>query len=398
MTHLPRRAAFYNAVADALPEKKHTALITVKIGQLRETNQTFGFDAGDAVLCRVAETIEALVNEDEMVGRVGGCRFSALLSSDDFAKRAQTIIEQLTNDDHASDAFAIDVNVGIVPILDDLSLHQLVMLGDEASLQARNAGGNMMVELTEEAVHTMLATHSLQSTAIVKSRFEADRFVLLKQIILSPDGKDEFGHEVFIQPPEVNRRQIDRHEFFRHVSRLRLRSQIDQWILNRASALNAKGRCIISVTAPRADNENYFELAETIVKNRSKSGGSLAFQIDEKAFTSTPHAKRFAKLAREIGAEVIIDEFTGQRLDFSELRKIPAFAVKLDAKFLRSIHTHAEARAMMSAVCELANAAGLKTIAKEVDRFRWVKPLREIGVDFLQGDAVGSSASASHFG
>ena len=56
------------------------SLIYFDLNRLKQTNDTFGHAAGDAVLAHFAEVLTAHVRESDCVGRLGGDEFGVLLS------------------------------------------------------------------------------------------------------------------------------------------------------------------------------------------------------------------------------------------------------------------------------------------------------------------------------
>lgn len=74
------------------------ALIYFDLNHLKQTNDTFGHAAGDAVLTHFAEVLQAHVRDNDCVGRLGGDEFGVLLSHADqerALKKADSLAEAL---------------------------------------------------------------------------------------------------------------------------------------------------------------------------------------------------------------------------------------------------------------------------------------------------------------
>lgn len=81
---LNRRA--FTALVDRYLDRMETqdataqgALLIIDVDHFKVINDTFGHDAGDNALIRIAETIRSSVREYDAVGRLGGEEFSVLL-------------------------------------------------------------------------------------------------------------------------------------------------------------------------------------------------------------------------------------------------------------------------------------------------------------------------------
>ncbi len=75
-----------------------TSLIYFDLNHLKQTNDTYGHAAGDAVLAHFAEVLTAHVRESDCVGRLGGDEFGVLLShanQDQALKKADALAKKL---------------------------------------------------------------------------------------------------------------------------------------------------------------------------------------------------------------------------------------------------------------------------------------------------------------
>jgi diguanylate cyclase (GGDEF)-like protein len=92
VTHLHNRARFErDLVAHG---DSALAILSIDVDRLKVTNDTYGHEAGDAVLEHAGEALEKLVNERGEVARTGADEFAVLLPGDDAAS-AVALAEEL---------------------------------------------------------------------------------------------------------------------------------------------------------------------------------------------------------------------------------------------------------------------------------------------------------------
>ena len=100
LTGLLNRRGFETQMAFALALARRSGrplgLITVDVDHFKRVNDTYGHEAGDEVLRRLARTLEVRLRTSDVVARLGGEEFVALLPDTDLAG-AQAIAEALVN-------------------------------------------------------------------------------------------------------------------------------------------------------------------------------------------------------------------------------------------------------------------------------------------------------------
>ncbi|HYM00084.1 MAG TPA: diguanylate cyclase [Blastocatellia bacterium] len=84
LTGLPNRRAtlmrFQDELARASRHKQEFAMVVIDIDHFKHVNDTYGHQAGDAILAHVASLLEAGKRSEDLLGRIGGEEFVLLLS------------------------------------------------------------------------------------------------------------------------------------------------------------------------------------------------------------------------------------------------------------------------------------------------------------------------------
>ncbi len=95
LTGLPNRAAFEKKIADLLSEKEIFYLLLLDLNKLKQINDTYGHQAGDYAIQRVANIIKGVVPSKYHVARLGGDEFVLLFNVDESEQIVKEIRSQL---------------------------------------------------------------------------------------------------------------------------------------------------------------------------------------------------------------------------------------------------------------------------------------------------------------
>jgi diguanylate cyclase (GGDEF)-like protein len=138
------------AAALARRSGRPLALVMVDVDHFKRVNDSFGHDAGDEVLKRLAQTLQQRLRDSDVTARLGGEEFVAMLPDTDL-KGALAISQQLLE----TVAAQIDDTVGRVTISAGVAIfrgdgddtHDLLRRADEALYEAKGQGRNRVCSL-----------------------------------------------------------------------------------------------------------------------------------------------------------------------------------------------------------------------------------------------------------
>ena len=139
LTGLPNRRAL-EAHLDRLQARRRPvplAIVTLALDGFKEVNDTQGHAAGDTVLTDVARCWTSLLREEDLLARVGGDEFVAVLDGCD-AARAADVSERLAR----ATPRPVTVSIGVACCDGSGDLDEQLALADEAVYRSKARGGD----------------------------------------------------------------------------------------------------------------------------------------------------------------------------------------------------------------------------------------------------------------
>jgi EAL domain-containing protein (putative c-di-GMP-specific phosphodiesterase class I) len=240
--------------------------------------------------------------------------------------------------------------------------------------------------------------------SLIDSALRQDEFELHLQPIVSlrdqcsTDGKGApLIVEVLIRLPTVDG-VLASHEFLDTAERNGRRPAIDRWVIrallvwmqrnhdrwadaNAVFCVNLSGKSVV-----RPDFRDYLSSC------LDKSGlpmSALRFEVSELDLSLAP--QEFSALARaliERGCEVSVDNAgTGTgRFDF--LRDVNADTLKIDGSLIQGASDDIVSRARINGLVHMADTLGMRTVASHVDNTSKFRAVKQLGVDYAQGNRL----------
>jgi EAL domain-containing protein (putative c-di-GMP-specific phosphodiesterase class I) len=225
------------------------------------------------------------------------------------------------------------------------------------------------------------------------------RFELAVQPIIATAGNDDSGPgvEVWIRMQDGHGRFANTTEFLRPAERYQLMPQIDRWVVNAALAainsgeirLAGKRSCSINLSGQTLADEGFLGFVVEALDRSGVAPGSICFEASEGSVTSNiQHAQRFIEVLHGIGCEFALDDFGSGLGAFANLKTLPVDYLKIDGSYTRNLSADQINQEMVSAMIKLARTMEFRVVAEQVEQqadFDW---LRNVGVDFIQGNFV----------
>jgi diguanylate cyclase (GGDEF)-like protein len=125
-------------------------VLAFDIDRFKSVNDTWGHAAGDAALCAVVDSAQETLRTSDVLARMGGEEFSALLPETDLegsrriAERLRVGIEKLELH-HEGAVFSVTVSIGLALFKPGATIDDVMKRADDALYKAKREGRNRIV-------------------------------------------------------------------------------------------------------------------------------------------------------------------------------------------------------------------------------------------------------------
>ncbi len=153
---------FEEELARGRRNKSPFCLVYVDIDHFKNTNDTYGHQAGDVILQRVSEVMNSQLRLSDVLGRIGGEEFAVLLP-DTTAQAGEQIAERLRGAiareriKYEAQVIPTTISLGVYASTDPaaLNIDQYIRQADEALYEAKHTGRNKVVLRLQHALPTI---------------------------------------------------------------------------------------------------------------------------------------------------------------------------------------------------------------------------------------------------
>ncbi len=409
LTGLINRREFERRLDEALDtahaEEAVHMLFYMDLDRFKAVNDSCGHIAGDNMLREVAALIKDQVRDSDFVGRLGGDEFGALLIGcpiDKARQIAQDVCNAIAEYRFVwkDKIFNIGISIGLVEISHTSgSLQDIMSAADSACYVAKQQGRGQVHVYSARDEAVARERGDIQWLRALQTALHEDTFELAVQPILSMHSGTDSGPavEVLIRLPDERGRIGTSAEFLKPAQRYQLMPQIDRWVINATLAAIASAEIklpghrsvAINISGQTLGDEAFLSFVVDALDRTGVVPTAVCFEVTEQAILSNvQHAQRFIEVLHGIGCEFSLDDFGSGLGSFSSLKHLPIDYLKIDGTYTRNLESDLVNQEMVSAMIKLARTMQFRVVAEQVEQQQDFDWLRDIGVDFVQGNFV----------
>jgi diguanylate cyclase (GGDEF)-like protein len=386
------------------PAATHS-VICIDIDRVRAVNETSGFDAGDALIVRVARLLrEPHLPPNAVAARILGDEFAVALPHMDVDAAAQIARALLKAAAQMSPAQTgseepVSLSCGVACFEEAHEFQRGFTLAQLACRSAKEHGRGR-VEIYQDNDASMIRRQS-DTVSVIRLRdaLRQDHMMLFAQRIMPLQRQDDpEGYELLLRLRETPGENHAPADLLSAAHRHDLAPALDMWVTEHALAeaapyrsalLAANVSLSINITGPSLTDETFLERVQRLIRGSHIAPSLITFEITETvAVLSLSKAVTFIRELRAMGCRFALDDFGTGTNSLKNLTSLPVHRVKIDGSFVSDILTNSQSVAMVRAIVSLTKDLGIGTVAEYAENAQIIERLRELGVQYAQGYGV----------
>jgi len=406
LTGLPNRREFERSLNQLLHRANRArgshALCLVDLDQFKVVNDSFGHLAGDALLVRLSEQMQACLRDGDLLARLDGDEFGILLKhcSKDTAieviERLRSVISDFSFR-WEEQAITISASIGLVPLDERYQdAPTLLQRANIACHEAKDQGRNRVQVHSDERDSSRRRHEEMEWVHRINQALGQDRLRFHGQLI-QPMSQGRYRCELLLRLKADDGVMHTASRFMEAAERFHTARTVDRWVVEHAlAAIRLQSARLpeisswhINLSGQSVDCDTMLPEIIQRIRDHGVPPERLCFEVTETAaMHSLEEARAFFSELRALGCQIALDDFGKGLSTFDYLKQLPVDLVKIDGGFVREL-AHSELdHAMVRSIHEIARIAGLETVAESVESVEVLLRLRRIGIDYLQGHIV----------
>lgn len=370
--------------------------IFFNVHNFKYVNKVFGFNEGDLILKKYANQVAGYLQKDEMIARLGGDNFVALVrreNMEQFIRQIQNL-KLFHQKGFVHKCFFLGVTAGVSDLENITHSRDVISQTNVAYQVARKRGAGSLVRYSSEIQKELMQQQEIVSDfdiAIANMEF----LVYFQPKVELATGK-MLGAEALVRwlkndkilPPGVFIGALEKEGSVCH---------LDYYVLEQACIFlkerKEKGKSLIPISVNfsrrHLQEDDFVESIVEIIDSYE-----LEHEYFEVEMTEGDDLQEYELLSRvvaklkEMKIKTSIDDFGTGYSSLRMLRQVDLDAIKIDNSFIPSDERISESQTdilMLKGLIELAHQLKKEIVAEGVETKSQLEYLREVGCDYAQG-------------
>lgn len=423
LTDLPNRSLAYDriqqAIATAVREHKHLALLYLDFDHFKNINDTLGHGAGDAFLVKMAQRLRACIRDVDTVARLGGDEFLIMLTevgdethadAIDYRRyiksKAEAILKAISEPFAIENMeFSVTASIGVAVFPEDgEDPYRLLKNADTAMYRAKRKGREQVEIFTPEMSDTLVKRVELDNK--LRHALEDGELYLEYQPLMDTRRRELVGAEALLRWHDDELGKVSPDVFVPLAEESGLIVEIGQWVLRQACAdvkkWNATGNgdmfVAINLSSRQFRDKDIAEQIAGALSQHDLQGRHVELEITERLLMKdVPEVIATLNRFKEMDIRLSIDDFGTGYSSLSYLKRFPFDVLKIDKTFVQDIGVDPDDESLCEAIIAMAHSLGLSVIAEGVETQQQFDFLSLRGTERIQGYIVGVPMSSDDF-
>ena len=326
LTALANRRLFQERLSLALARAKrretHVTVLVLNLDRFKGINESFGYEAGDALLREVSSRLGECVREFETLARLGGDEFAIILDDLEHQQEAtvvaQRILDALASPFRVNDQEVVvtgSVGIAFYPDNED-TIDQLLKCANSAMYRSKERGRNSYQIFSKEMHSEVLTRMSLERD--LRHALERNEFRLHYQPQLSLEDSELLAVEALVRWEHAERGLIAPMDFIYLLEDTGLIITAGEWILRNAceqvrqwqTAGFNNLRVAVNLSPRQFEDKNLVQIVSRALQDYQLAPQCLELKITEShLMQDTERTKATLASIKSLGVRIAVDDF-----------------------------------------------------------------------------------------
>ncbi|WP_156396955.1 sensor domain-containing protein [Noviherbaspirillum sp. Root189] len=411
LTGLPNRALLYeharHTFATANRAQQEVSVLFIDLDRFKPINDVHGHEVGDMVLRQVASRLKRNMRGQDIVFRLGGDEFLALVPHQREAtageKVARHLMEAISRPYHVGSvevSLSCSIGVSVYP-RNGVDVDMLIGHADAAMYIAKQMGRNT-IQLYTSSLAERVYMQSLIEEGI-KHALRHDEFTLYYQPLVDMETGQVVSVEALLRWP-ANGMGPDR--FIQVAEITGLIGRLGEWVFSRACHQHAAWikeglpaiPIAVNVSPMQFRRKDFATYLESTIHDHCIATNGVQIELTETAvMEDIDHAIVMLNRLRSKGIKISLDDFGTGYSSLNYLSRLPLDKIKVDKSFVHRLQNDTASRAIIEAIIAMGRTLDLEIVAEGIECDSTMEYLRRHGCHQAQGYHVCKPVAGGKF-
>ncbi|MBW5446062.1 EAL domain-containing protein [Cohnella sp. CFH 77786] len=408
LTGLPNRHEMNRYFEEHAGKLSGTAVLFIDLDQFKTINDTLGHGVGDKLVQRVGERLQAFLNPDCLVFRIGGDEYLVVLK-DSKPGQAEGLAENILEAIKApylieENELYVTASIGISKSPEHgTDRSALLKAADTAMYNAKNAGKNRYCLFDEEMDRSLIRRMTLEKD--LRKAVKQREFFIVYQPKWNAQTDRPVGFEALLRWNHGTLGIVPPEEFIPLAEETGLIVPMTRWILEEACRQNKQwieeGMPELPVSVNLSVrvflSRSLVDMVGQALLETGLPSRLLELEITESiVLYDLEDIVNQLKPLRDLGVVISMDDFGAGYSSLGSLDRIPIDTLKIDKTFIQESDS-ASKRAIIGAMIVMATQLQLNVVAEGVEKKEQIDFLSGIGCNVMQGFYYGKPMKPAEF-
>lgn len=412
LTGLPNRNYFEQHIGELLSDSTANSLVVLflDLDKFKLINDTLGHKVGDMLLVAVAGRLKSCVRTEDVLARMGGDEFTAILPDCQDNASAELVSSRMIDTisrpfEIQGHKFVIGASIGLAACPSDgMDSVSLLKHADAAMYKAKQSGRGTFRWYSKDV--DVENQQRAEMEIDIRAALEHGQFAIHYQPIVSLNDTTTVAAEALLRWEHPEKGMVSPSLFIPIAEEIGMIGRIGDYVLRTACAQAMAwrnhgmnfSRISVNVSTAQVRDPAWLSSVRDALSDTGLDARFIDLEVTESDFAADCESMRdILRKAEEIGVSLTIDDFGIGHSSLSRLKHFPVTHLKIDGSFVRDIAYNKNDNALLRSIIEMAHGQNIRVTAEWVETEQQMEILRSIGCDFVQGYYISPALPAKAF-